>query len=150
MTARNGKNRKRPERRGAVQVILTVLIVCLAVSFTAVGLYAVAEIRRSSTPYRYGYDEGDYRYSLREERYGDLLYTADSDAVLGTVYSSDVAEYRAVAKYCEAALLWKTYHDAGETAEAERQKERMDRFADEAGDLREEIDKINEKLGIPG
>ena len=68
--------------------------------------------------------------------------------MLGTVYSSEVAEYRAVAHYYEAALLFRAYRDAGETEEARRQEERMLTFAESAGSLSDEIVRINETLGL--
>ena len=70
------------------------------------------------------------------------------DSRAGKVYEGDIPECRAVAMYYEAAMFCHAYERAGEQDKAALQKERMERFAQEAGSYAyytEKIDDLFEK-----
>ena len=143
------KNRNGKEPRSAGRVLYSILSVFLILFFLIAAGAGIAQIRErlSSDGYDY-YEEAYYLRHLRNEDYPALLEMTQDDSRAGKVYEGDIPECRAVAMYYEAAMFYHAYERAGEQDKAALQKERMERFAQEAGSYAyytEKIDDLFEK-----
>ena len=120
----------------AVSVVLLMIFLITA----GVGLSRIRE--RLSDRFSY-YDEAYYLRVLRTEEYQELLDMTLEDSGAGRVYEGDIPQCRAVAMYYDAALLCHAYTKAGSVDRAQFQKNRMERFAAQAGDYSEYTGKID-------
>lgn len=126
--------------RGAFRAVSIVLILIFLAS-AAVGIGQIRE-RLTDDSFSY-YDEASYLRALRNEKYQELLDMTLDDSGAGRVYEGDIPQCRAVGMYYDAALLCHAYSMAGAAERAGFQKKRMERFAAEAGDYSEYLDKID-------
>ena len=120
---------------------VTVFLLLIFLTAMAGGIYRIRD-RLSSDEYDY-YDEASYLNRLRNEDYAGLLEMTRDDSRADKVYKGDIPECRAVAMYYDAAVFFHAYEKAGDAENAALQKERMDKFEQEAGSYAYYTDKID-------
>ncbi len=143
------KNRSGKAPLSVGRVLYSALSIFLILIFLIAVGGGIAQIRSrlSSDGYDY-YDEASYLRRLRNEDFAGLLEMTQDDAGAGKDYKGEIPECRAVAMYYEAAMFFHAYEKAGEKGKAAIQKERMERFVQEAGTYAyytEKIDALFEK-----
>lgn len=142
------KNEKAPRSVGKmIYSALSVFLILIFLVAVASGIFQIRD-RLSGNDYDY-YSEADYLRRLRNEDYPGLLELTQDDSRAGKAYEGDVPECRAVAMYYEAAMFCHAYEKAGDAEKASSQKEKMERFAREAGSYAfytEKIDALFENL----
>lgn len=120
---------------------VTVFLLLIFLTAMAGGIFRIRD-RLSSDEYDY-YDEASYLNRLRNEDYAGLLEMTRDDSRADKVYKGDIPECRAVAMYFDAAVFFHAYEKAGDAENAARQKERMDKFEQEAGSYAYYTEKID-------
>ena len=120
---------------------VTVFLLLIFLTAMAGGIFRIRD-RLSSDEYDY-YDEASYLNRLRNEDYAGLLEMTRDDSRADKVYKGDIPECRAVAMYYDAAVFFHAYEKAGDAENAALQKERMDKFEQEAGSYAYYTDKID-------
>lgn len=120
---------------------VTVFLLLIFLTAMAGGIFRIRD-RLSSDEYDY-YDEASYLNRLRNEDYAGLLEMTRDDSRADKVYKGDIPECRAVAMYYDAAVFFHAYEKAGDAENAARQKERMDKFEQEAGSYAYYTEKID-------
>ncbi len=120
---------------------VTVFLLLIFLTAMAGGIYRIRD-RLSSDEYDY-YDEASYLNRLRNEDYAGLLEMTRDDSRADKVYKGDIPECRAVAMYYDAAVFFHAFEKAGDAENAARQKERMDKFEQEAGSYAYYTEKID-------
>jgi hypothetical protein len=135
---RNGKAPLTPGR-----ILYRLLSGFLILIFLIAVAAGIGQIRDRLSPDGYDYyEESYYLNRLRNEDFAGLLEMTRDDVRSGKVYEGDIPQCRALAMYYEAAMFRHAYEKAGDEEKAGMQKERMDRFAREAG----EYDYYTEKI----
>lgn len=71
------------------------------------------------------YDEEDFLYCIQSENYCEMVGYMHSNEVNGVKATKDMEECYAVARYYEAASMYKAYKAVGKNAKAEEQEEIM-------------------------
>ena len=120
---------------------VTVFLLLIFLTAMAGGIYRIRD-RLSSDEYDY-YDEASYLNRLRNEDYAGLLEMTRDDSRADKVYKGDIPECRAVAMYYDAAVFFHAFEKAGDAENAALQKERMDKFEQEAGSYAYYTEKID-------
>lgn len=127
-------------------LILNIIIVILAILLVVVFVVAAEELYSAFSDDAVGEDA--FIYAMEEERYGDLVEYYYRNNVEGDKTDPNMQEYYGVAWYFEAAFYYKMYEEAGETARAAEQKERMEKAVQQLGDFHFMEGKINETLEL--
>ena len=86
--------------------------------------------------------------NVQNENYAYLLVNYHEDMVYGGLLSGTKKECYGVARYFEAASMYKAFLQTGDTERAAREKEKMDAAYEEMGDWNIAADSIREKLGL--
>lgn len=120
---------------------VTVFLLLIFLTAMAGGIFRIRD-RLSSDEYDY-YDEASYLNRLRNEDYAGLLEMTRDDSRADKVYKGDIPECRAVAMYYDAAVFFHAFEKAGDAENAALQKERMDKFEQEAGSYAYYTEKID-------
>ena len=120
---------------------VTVFLLLIFLTAMAGGIFRIRD-RLSSDEYDY-YDEASYLNRLRNEDYAGLLEMTRDDSRADKVYKGDIPECRAVAMYYDAAVFFHAFEKAGDAENAAIQKERMDKFEQEAGSYAYYTEKID-------
>ncbi len=139
-------NKKEKQNRGGFlgKGLFRLLSIVLILFFLVTAGLGIGRIRERITEDRYSYyEEADYLRNLRNEKYQDLLDMTLDDSGAHRVYEGDIPQCRAIGMYYDAALLCHAYEKAGSAEKAAFQKKRMERFAAQAGDYQEYIEKID-------
>lgn len=126
---------------GIFSVILTLTLVL----FLFVGYTTIRE-SMDITDY---YSEDSYLFDLQYRNYSYLVGMTRRDAVLDKEFSPEITACRSVAGYFEAATLYKAYLEADDEEQAKRQKERMDRYAEQMVEYRIHQTYIDDMLDLP-
>ncbi len=118
---------------------VTIVLLCIAIACVVVGI--VKEYIYDNT---YKVAGENYLFQMRDNDYHALVGYAYTDSDI----TGDKVEYVAVAKYFEAASLYKVYETSGDTQRQERMLVRMNEEAGKISKLTSEKDKIDELLEI--
>ena len=114
---------------------LKVLVTVLAVIVAAVFVSAAYQIGEHAQGYARGYDARSYIYVAEGERFGDLYETAVRDMGKDARRDAQVAECRALALYCEQAVLEHAYREAGDAEKADAFANRMGEYEAQLGSM---------------
>ena len=82
------------------------------------------------------------------DAYAYLVVNYHEDMVYGGLLSGTKKECYGVARYFEAASMYKAFLQTGDTERATREKEKMDAAYEEMGDWNIAADSIRERLGL--
>ena len=132
------------KQQGALWVMNVVIVILCIVLFLG-GIQMISALRDAfARPSRAKYMENLIRY----ENYAYLLNSYHEDVVYGGLVTEAKKECYGVAKYFEAASMYRAYLETGDTERAAREKEKMDAAYEEMGDWNIAADSIREKLGL--
>lgn len=138
------KLKQSQKQNGALWIMNAVIVgLCLVLFFG--GIHMVKELRYAfSRPTQTRYLENN----VRNESYAYLVDQYHADEVYGGIVTGTKKECYGVAKYFEAASLYKAYLEVGDTERAAIEKEKMDAAYEEMGGWNIAADTIREKLGM--
>ncbi|MDO4804805.1 MAG: hypothetical protein Q4A32_08300 [Lachnospiraceae bacterium] len=140
-TDRAGKGKKGNGIGGVVRiVILAFLSLILVVQCARIMM----ELREDS--YSYHATEDNYLRDVTFENYYRIFSNTVDDCELSRKYSETEREIRALGYYYEAASLYGAYAAVGDNASSELQRERMERYRQEAGTYAAETEKIDARV----
>lgn len=139
------ENQIRQSRQKVIIWIMNIVIVVLCLLAVLMGYVAVRNLREVfSAPATedsmfYCVDAGDFHYMV--ERY----HRNEEGGFKG---SKAMQEYYGVARYYEAASLYRAFEEAKDTERAEREKTRMEEALAQMGTWAVVKEEINTQLGI--
>ena len=138
------KLKQTQKQRGALWIMNAVIVILCLVLFYGCA-HMVQELRYAfARPTQTEYLENH----VRNESYVYLVDSYHADEVYGGFVTRTKKECYGVAKYFEAASLYKAYMETGDTEHAAREKEKMDAAYEEMGSWNIAADSIREKLGL--
>lgn len=138
------KLKQSQKQQGALWLMNIVIVILCIVLFLG-GIQMISALRDAfARPSRAKYMENLIRY----ENYANLLNSYHEDVVYGGLVTEAKKECYGVAKYFEAASMYRAYLETGDTERAAREKEKMDAAYEEMGDWNIAADSIREKLGV--
>ena len=136
---------KQSQKQQGALWIMNVVIVILCIILFLGSIQMFNGLRDAfSRPSRTKYMENLVSY----ENYAYLLNSYHEDVVYGGPVSGTKKECYGVAKYFEAASMYRAYLETGDTERAAREKEKMDAAYEEMGEWNMAADSIREKLGL--
>ena len=138
------KLKQTQKQKGALLIMNIVIIVLCLVLFSGT-IHMFQQLNFSfSRPMRTDWLESN----VRNENYAYLVANYHEDEVYGGILSGTKKECYGVAKYFEAASMYKAYLEVGDTERAAREKEKMDAAYEEMGGWNIAADSIREQLGL--
>lgn len=108
----------------------------------------ISEIRDSASVPSYYLDEEDYISTLQQEDYMNLYDMTCRDCIPDKKLSSNIKACQAVARYYQAATLYKAYVLAGDNLAITRQVQQMEQYAAQTGNYSDYVEKINQLLEL--
>lgn len=136
------------KRFSPLKLICGIISGILALSFLLMIATGILELYDSATVSSYYLDEEDYISTLQQEDYMNLYDMTCRDCILDKKLSANIRACQAVARYYQAATLYKAYVLAGETLPVTRQIQQMEQYASQTGDYSEYVVKINNLLDL--
>jgi len=94
------------------------------------------------------FDKNNFVHNIEYGRYSQLVEMYHVSEEEGMKGGKALREYYGVAKYFEAASLYKAFDAVGDTERAERQQEKMTQAYEQMGSWNIAKDDIHEKLGL--
>ena len=131
-----------------LKLICGIITIVLTFTFLTMVATGISEIRDAATSSSYYLEEEDYVSTLQQEDYMSLYDMTCRDCILGKKPSTDIRACQAVARYYQAATLYKAYVLAGETLPVTRQVQQMEQYASQTGDYSEYVEEINHLLDL--
>ena len=132
------------KQRGALLVMnLVIIALCLVLFWGTIHMFRQLN-DAFSRPAKTNWMENN----VQNENYAYLLVNYHEDMVYGGLLSGTKKECYGVARYFEAASMYKAFLQTGDTEHPPREKEKMDAAYEEMGDWNIAADSIREKLGV--
>lgn len=138
-------NKIRTRKQSAVLVVMNVVIVILCIGIFLCGIRLIREIRFANDE---KYDAEAMENCIRYDNYDSLSQYYHMNQVQNVKADADMKECYGVAKYYEAAVMYKAYQTVGDENRAVSEKEAMDAAYQEMGEWDITADTINKRLGI--
>lgn len=130
------------------RLFLGIVTVVLTLSFLLMIGTGISEIRDSLSNSSSYLTEENYISTLQEENYMDLYDMTCRDCILGKKANSTIKACQAVARYYQAATLYKAYVLNNDTLPISRQIQQMEQYAAQTGDYSDYVEKINQLLEL--
>ena len=142
----NLKNKlKQIQKQNGALLVMNIVIIALCLVLFGGTIYMFEQLNYAfSRPVQTSWLENN----VRNENYAYLVANYHQDEVYGGLISGTKKECYGVAKYFEAASMYKAYLESGDVERAAREKERMDEAYEEMGDWNIAADSIREKLRL--
>lgn len=142
----NLKNKlKQTQKQSGALFVMNIVIVALCLILFGGTIYMFQQLKDAfSRPVRTQWMENN----ISSENYAYLVANYHQDEVYGGLLSQSKKECYGVARYFEAASMYRAYLEAGDTERAAREKEKMDAAYEEMGGWNIAADSIREKLGL--
>ena len=125
--------------------IITIILTLSCLLMIAIG---ISEIRDSVSVPSYYLDEEDYISTLQQEDYMNLYDMTCRDCIPDKKLSSNIKACQAVARYYQAATLYKAYVLTGDNLAITRQVQQMEQYAAQTGNYSDYVEKINQLLEL--
>lgn len=138
-------NKIRTRKQSAVLVVMNVVIVILCIGIFLCGIRLIREIRFANDE---KYDAEAMENCIRYDNYDSLSQYYHMNQVQNVKADADMKECYGVAKYYEAAVMYKAYQTVGNEKRVASEKEAMDAAYQEMGEWDITADTINKRLGI--
>lgn len=106
------------EKKSIIVRILDIGIIILSIFFVISLLYAVHSVWEENKYSSYVYEADTFQYRLEDEDYQSMVEMYYSNQATGKANSKKYAEYYAVARYYEAAAMYKAYSEDGDSERA--------------------------------
>ncbi len=136
----------RNKGQNVVKWILNALIVVMCFFFLLTAAMMVESCFDAySQPYK---NEDMFYYQVEEERYSYLINCYYRNTFSGFEGNADEQEYYGIAKYYEAAVLYRAYDVYGREEWADKFLERMEAAEEDMGGWDITREPIHEQLGI--
>ena len=144
MTVTNIKLKQAQKQRGALLVMnLVIIALCLILFWGTIHMFRQLN-DAFSRPAKTNWMENN----VQSKNYACLVVNYHEDMVYGGLLSGTKKECYGVARYFEAASMYKAFLQTGDTERAAREKEKMDAAYEEMGDWNIAADSIRERLGL--
>ena len=142
----NLKNKwKQAQKQNGALFVMNLVIVALCLVLAGGTLYMFQQLRDAfSRPMQTRWMENN----ISSEKYAYLTANYHEDEMYGGLLSESKKECYGVAKYFEAASMYKAYLETGDAERAAREKEKMDAAYEEMGGWNIAADSIREQLGL--
>lgn len=105
-------------KKSIIVRILDIGIIILSIFFVISLLYAVHSVWEENKYSSYVYEADTFQYRLEDEDYQSMVEMYYSNQATGKANSKKYAEYYAVARYYEAAAMYKAYSEDGDSERA--------------------------------
>ena len=138
-------NKTRTRKQSAVLMVMNVVIVILCVGTFLCGIRLIREIRFASGE---KYNAETMENFIRYDSYDILSQYYHINQVQNVKADANMKECYGVAKYYDAAVMYKAYETVGDENRAASEKQAMDAAYQEMGEWRITADTINKPLGI--
>lgn len=126
-------------------LICDIIITIQAVVIVIIALALVWEITNT---FDSSYAARSFHYDMQAGRYDDMVEMYHYNEARGYKVTDELSEYYGVARYYEAASLYKAYLAVGNEDEAERCKSAMEEAAAQMGAFAPETAAIETQLGF--
>lgn len=133
-------------KKSIIVRILDIGIIILSIFFVISLLYAVHSVWEENKYSSYVYEADTFQYRLEDEDYQSMVEMYYSNQATGKANSKKYAEYYAVARYYEAAAMYKAYSEDGDSERAGKAYAAMEEAAAELGDFSFQADRIKSIL----
>lgn len=140
-------NKIRTRKQSVVLVVMNVVIVILCIGIFLCVIRLIREIQYSNDE---KYDAKAMENCIRYDNYDSLSQYYHTNQVQNVKADADMKECYGVAKYYEAAVMYKAYQAVGDENRVVSEKEAMDAAYQEMGEWKITADTINKQLGIVG
>ena len=142
----NLKNKlKQTQKQSGALLIMNIVIIALCLVLFGGTIYMFEQLHSAfSRPMKTDWLENN----VRNENYAYLVSNYHEDNVYGGIVSGTKKECYGVAKYFEAASMYKAYLEVGDTERAAKEKEKMDAAYEEMGGWNIAADSIREQLRL--
>lgn len=131
---------------GVKDWIANAIIVLLSISFVFLILVAIAESADANAGW--SMEEKDFWNYISDEYYADIVEQAYHNENKGVTLTPGLRECHAVAKYFEAASLYKVAVFAGDAEDIKKYSATMEECRKELKDVMYVVEDIDLKLGI--
>ena len=141
------RNRMRNLGQNLTALIMNLVIICLCIVLVISGILAIGGLRDAFSPSNtensmyYRLDSGDFY------RMVDGYHTNSQEGYEG---SKDMQEYYGVAKYYEAASMYRAFLETGDLERADRELEKMKKARVQMGEWMMTEPEILEQLQLDG
>ena len=139
------QNRDRIKRQSMVNMVLNIVIAGLCFLTLIMGGVAASNLHDT---FSVGYDDKNLYYCVRDGDFVRLLEQYYTNVQEGHKGSFLAKEYYGVAKYYEAASLYKAYSETGDTVRADRELAKMEAALEEMGGWSMLEEDIKKQLGF--
>ena len=138
------KLKQTQKQSGALLVMnIVIIVLCLVLFWGTIHMFRQLNYA-FSRPAKTNWMENN----VQNENYAYLVVNYHEDMMYGGLLSGTKKECYGVAKYFEAASMYRAYLQTGDTDRAAREKEKMDAAYEEMGGWNITADSIGEKLGL--
>ena len=117
--------------------IITIILTLSCLLMIAIG---ISEIRDSASVPSYYLDEEDYISTLQQEDYMNIYDMTCRDCIPDKKLSSNIKACQAVARYYQAATLYKAYVLTGDNLAITRQVQQMEQYAAQTGNYSDYVE----------
>lgn len=139
-------NNTNAESKGKIiQLILNIMIVIATFFLLIHAGVLIQTVVEETTPM---HGENSFYYAIEEENYAGMVGNYYLNTMEGHEGNATMQEYYGVAKYYEAASLYKAYAEVGNEEMATQFLEKMQDVEDEMGGWSVAKDAIHEQLGL--
>lgn len=133
-------------RSKAKELIINVILVVVSIAFGLILLTTIGEL--ADMDYTYTRDEDMFWYSIKDGEYGDIVYDAYHNQNEGVELTPGLEQCYAVARYFEAASLYKAAVHVGDTEDIEKYVAVMEECLTYMDDILYIAEDINMTFGI--
>lgn len=133
------KNRGMLAKQKGLEVALNVIIIFMVLILLIMTLITATNFKDTIM---FHYDTDDFAYDMGYKEYGGMVYKYYQNKAMNYQGNQELQEYYGVAKFYEAATLYKAYMTMGDTENSTFFQEKMKGAEAEMGDwivLKEEI-----------
>lgn len=139
------QNKSKLNRQKIIATILNIVIIVLCLVLVIMLALAIESVHST---FMWRADGDSFYYAIKDGNYDTVVEYYHRNIQAGHEDDADMKEYYGVAKYYEAASLYKAYSDAGNAEQAKRYRERMNSAQNEMGEWVIAREAIHEQLGI--
>lgn len=125
------KSKMKLEKQKSLEVALNVVIFFLVLILVLVVIITTKSFKDVST---YHFDESSFSYDLGYKNYKGMVYKYYQNKNMDYQVSREMQEYYGVARFYEAATIYKAYKTVGDAANSDFFQERMKQAEVEMGD----------------
>ena len=139
------ENKSRKIHRSLLTLVMNIVIIFVCVLLVLVGSVAFSSLRDAFSPW---YTEDSMYYSLDDGSFYRMVEGYHMNVQEGVEGNRTMQEYYGVAKYYQAASMYKAFLEIGDEERAARELERMEETRKEMGEWIVAEQEMKEQLGL--